>query len=310
GWCPECFGTGVDLSGFDDEQSGEESEWAEVGDDAAACAACEGRRLKPEALAVRFHGQTIAQMTQRSIAASLRYVEKLKLEARALEIARDVTPALKSRLGFLELVGLGYLTLDRAAPTLSGGEAQRIRLAAQLGSNLRGVCYILDEPTIGLHPRDNGLLLDTIEKLAAKGNTIVVVEHDEETIRRAEHVVDLGPGAGRNGGEVIVNGTLADLLESERSITGRVLASPPQHPLQKRRAVHARASKRAKSKANGADGVDWLTLTGVSRHNLKKLDVALPLKRFVCVTGVSGSGKSTLVRDVLHGNLARLVAAR
>ena len=148
GWCPECFGTGVDLSGFDDEQSGEESEWAEVGDDAAACAACEGRRLKPEALAVRFHGETIAKMTQLSVAASLRYFEKLKLEARELEIARDVTPELKSRLGFLDLVGLGYLTLDRAAPTLSGGEAQRIRLAAQLGSNLRGVCYILDEPTI------------------------------------------------------------------------------------------------------------------------------------------------------------------
>ena len=157
--------------------------------------------------------------------------KKLKLEAREREIARDVVPELVSRLGFLDLVGLGYLTLDRAAPTLSGGEAQRIRLAAQLGSNLRGVCYILDEPTIGLHPRDNALLLDTIEKLVAKGNTVVVVEHDEETIRRAEHVVDLGPGAGRNGGEVVVNGSLRDLLASERSITGRVLASPPQHPL-------------------------------------------------------------------------------
>jgi excinuclease ABC subunit A len=210
---------------------------------------------------------------------------------------------------------LGDLTLDRAAPTLSGGEAQRIRLAAQLGSNLRGVCYILDEPTIGLHPRDNALLLDTITRLAAKGNTIVVVEHDEETIRRAEHVVDLGPGAGRNGGEVVVNGTLADLLAAERSITGRMLASPPRHPLQPRRAVSARGKRGAAAGRNGksndaAAGIAWLELEDVTRHNLKKLDVALPLARLVCVTGVSGSGKSTLVRDVLHGNVARLVAAR
>jgi excinuclease ABC subunit A len=300
GWCPECFGTGVDLSGFDDEQSGEESDWAEVADDAESCAACKGLRLKPEALAVRFQGQTIAEVTQRSVAESLRDFETLKLEARAREIARDVTPELKSRLGFLELVGLGYLTLDRAAPTLSGGEAQRIRLAAQLGSNLRGVCYILDEPTIGLHPRDNALLLDTIEKLAAKGNTVVVVEHDEETIRRAEHVVDLGPGAGRNGGEVVVNGSFADLVASERSITGQALANPPKHPLRERR----------QTRKNGGIDTAWLELEGVTRHNLRGLDVALPLARLVCVTGVSGSGKSTLLRDVLEGNLARLVAAR
>ncbi|HEY3518211.1 MAG TPA: excinuclease ABC subunit UvrA [Gammaproteobacteria bacterium] len=300
GWCPECFGTGVDLSGFDQEQSGEEAEWTDVADDAAACAECGGRRLKPEALAVRFHGETIAEMTERSVAASLRYFEKLKLEARERDIARDVTPELKSRLGFLDLVGLGYLTLDRAAPTLSGGEAQRIRLAAQLGSNLRGVCYILDEPTIGLHPRDNALLLTTIEKLVQKGNTVVVVEHDEETIRRAEHVVDLGPGAGRNGGEVVVNGSLADLVASERSITGRALAAPPKHPLRERR----------KTRKNGSLEAAWLELAGVTRHNLRGLDVDLPLARLVCVTGVSGSGKSTLIRDVLEDNLARLVAAR
>ena len=303
GWCPECFGTGIDLSGFDDEQSGEESEWAEVAGDAEACAACGGRRLKPEALAVRFHGQTIAEMTQRSVAASLAYFEKLKLDARELQIARDVTPEVESRLGFLELVGLGYLTLDRGAPTLSGGEAQRIRLAAQLGSNLRGVCYILDEPTIGLHPRDNALLLTTIAKLAAKGNTVVVVEHDEETIRRAEHVVDLGPGAGRNGGEVVVNGSLADLLACDRSITGRALAAPPQHPMRERR-------KTLPAARNGGLETAWLTLEGVTRNNLRDLDVALPLARLVCVTGVSGSGKSTLLRDVLEDNLARLVGAR
>jgi excinuclease ABC subunit A len=297
GWCPECYGAGVELAGFDEEQSGEENEWVEG--DAEACAACAGQRLKPEALAVRFHGETIAEVTARSIADSLAHFKKLKLQARERDIARDVTPELIGRLGFLELVGLGYLTLDRAAPTLSGGEAQRIRLAAQLGSNLRGVCYILDEPTIGLHPRDNALLLATIEKLAAKGNTVVVVEHDEETIRRAEHVVDLGPGAGRNGGEVVVNGSLAELVASERSITGRMLAEPPRHPLRARRAVRKNELELA-----------WLELEGVSRHNLRKVDVALPLARLVCVTGVSGSGKSTLIREVLEDNLARLVAAR
>ena len=304
GWCPECFGTGVELPGFDGEHSGEESDWTEMSADAEACAACGGRRLKPEALAVRFLGETIAEATARSIADSLVRFKKLKLGARERAIARDVTPELVSRLGFLELVGLGYLTLDRAAPTLSGGEAQRIRLAAQLGSNLRGVCYILDEPTIGLHPRDNALLLATIEKLTAKGNTVVVVEHDEETIRRAEHVVDLGPGAGRDGGEVVVNGSLADLVASERSITGQMLASPPKHPMRERRATRPN-----KTNKGGIDTA-WLELEGITRHNLRALDVALPLARLVCVTGVSGSGKSTLIRDVLEDNLVRLVAAR
>jgi excinuclease ABC subunit A len=299
GWCPECYGTGVELADFDEEQSGEESAWAEEEAEVGACAACNGQRLKPEALAVQFHGENIAAVTARSVGESRAALERLKLAAREREIARDVLPELASRLGFLELVGLGYLTLDRAAPTLSGGEAQRIRLAAQLGSNLRGVCYILDEPTIGLHPRDNALLLDTIDRLAKKGNTVVVVEHDEETIRRAEHVVDLGPGAGRNGGEVVVNGSLQDLLQNERSITGRVLAAPPRHPLQPRRKT---------SKKNGETA--WLELTDVTRNNLRKVDVALPLARLVCVTGVSGSGKSTLIRDVLEDNLARLVAAR
>jgi excinuclease ABC subunit A len=310
GWCPKCFGTGAELTGFDVEQTGEEAWWTEVEADPGACTACGGRRLKPEALAVQFHGENIAAVTARSVGGSLAYFKKLKLAPRERAIARDVLPELVSRLGFLDLLGLRYLTLARAAPTLSGGEAQRIRLAAQLGSNLRGVCYILDEPTIGLHPRDNDLLLDTIEKLVGKGNTVVVVEHDEETIRRAEHVVDLGPGAGRNGGEVIVNGTLAELLASERSVTGRVLAAPPRHPLEPRRPVPAPGKKPAKTKAANGQTVEWLELTGVSRHNLKKLDIALPLQRFVCVTGVSGSGKSTLVRDVLHDNLARLVAAR
>jgi excinuclease ABC subunit A len=299
GWCPACFGTGTLLDDFDVEQSGEEAEWLEARVGAETCAACAGRRLKPEALAVQFHGESIAELTARSVHEALALFKKLKLAAREQAIARDVLPEIVNRLEFLELVGLGYLSLDRAAPTLSGGEAQRIRLAAQLGSNLRGVCYILDEPTIGLHPRDSTLLLGTIAKLAAKGNTIVVVEHDEETIRRAEHIVDLGPGAGRNGGEVVAEGSLEALLANERSITGSVLASPPRHPLQPRRAVK-----------NGLAGLDWLELEGVARHNLVDVDVAIPLKRFVCITGVSGSGKSTLIRDVLHDNLARLLAAR
>jgi excinuclease ABC subunit A len=304
GWCKSCYGTGVQLPGFDVEQTGEEALWQEVEAEPETCVACGGQRLRPEAIAVKFDDRSIGELAALSVHEALAYFRDVELASRAREIARDVLPELNGRLGFLELVGLGYLTLDRAAPTLSGGEAQRIRLAAQLGSNLRGVCYILDEPTIGLHPRDNAMLLDTVTQLAAKGNTIVVVEHDEDTIRRAEHVVDLGPGAGRQGGEVVVNGTLAELLACERSVTGRALAAPPQHPLQKRRAVHSRGKP---ARNGGAPASPWLELKGVSRHNLVDLDVALPLERLVCVTGVSGSGKSTLIRDVLHDNLARLV---
>src|SRR5690606_17496277 len=181
---------------------------------------------------------------------------------------------------FLDPVGLGYLTLDRGAPTLSGGEAQRIRLASQLGSNLRGVCYILDEPTIGLHPRDNDLLLDTIGALSTKGNTVVVVEHDEETIRRAEHVIDLAPGAGVHGGEVVASGPLDALLAAPRSVTGRVLADPPRHPMMPRRptAVPATGSGRAARGASAAaTNAEALVIRGARRHNLKGIDVAVPL---------------------------------
>ncbi|HKJ21988.1 MAG TPA: excinuclease ABC subunit A, partial [Gammaproteobacteria bacterium] len=201
------------------------------------------------------------------------------------------------RLAFLREVGLSYLTLDRAAPTLSGGEAQRIRLAAQLGSNLRGVCYILDEPTIGLHPRDNRLLLDTLAKLKDKGNSVVVVEHDEETIRRAEHVIDLGPGAGVNGGRVVAQGTVRDLMEAPGSVTGHCLAHPLRHPL-------------ADAPTPDTEPDEYLQIQGASLHNLKGLNVTVPLNRLVCVTGVSGSGKSTLIREVLHDNLRRLLTAK
>jgi len=295
GWCESCYGTGLSMPGFDSEQSGEEvwwNAWWEGGE--RICPACQGQRLKPEALAVRFQGRNIAQLTALPVDATAQFVLKLRLQGRALEIARDILAELRARLAFLQQVGLGYLALDRAAPTLSGGEAQRIRLAAQLGSNLRGVCYILDEPTIGLHPRDNRMLLDTLHALQQRGNTVVVVEHDEETLRSADYVVDLGPGAGVNGGRVVAQGSIQTLIRSKDSVTGRCLAQPLPHPLVPRRPVSKRAAA--------------LELRGATLHNLKKLNVSIPLQRLVCVTGVSGSGKSTLVRHVLHDNVHRLLS--
>ena len=216
------------------------------------------------------------------------------LSTREQGIARDLWPEILGRLRFLEQVGLGYLTLDRGAPTLSGGEAQRIRLAAQLGSNLQGVCYVLDEPTIGLHPRDNRVLLQALDQLRANGNTLVVVEHDEDTIRRADHVIDIGPSAGKRGGQVVAQGTVADIAASPDSQTGRYLLHTMKHPLQERRAVEA----------------NFIHIFGARLHNLQTLDVDVPLQRLVVVTGVSGSGKSTLARDVLLTNVAAAVAQR
>ncbi|MFO1361358.1 MAG: excinuclease ABC subunit UvrA, partial [Burkholderiales bacterium] len=284
GWCTSCYGTGLKLAGFDAEQSGEEIWWNEWWEEATqACPACAGRRLNPVALNVRFRGRSIAELTAQPVAKVGQLVRDLRLEGREADIARDIVAELRARLGFLDEVGLSYLALDRAAPTLSGGEAQRIRLAAQLGSNLQGVCYILDEPTIGLHPRDNRVLLDTLAQLQAKGNTLLVVEHDEETIRRAHHVIDLGPGAGRLGGEVIGAGTAQALIANPASTTGRFLAQPLRHPLQARRRV------------NGAD--PSLEVRSASLHNLRAVDARIPLGRLTVVTGVSGSGKSTLARD-------------
>ncbi len=292
-------GSGID---WDDERAKTGTEdhvldswvsWLELDE---ACPACDGQRLNREALAVRFRGQSIAAMGARSIEAAHAFFRGIPLSGRELEIARDILGELASRLSFLEQVGLGYLTLDRGAPTLSGGEAQRIRLAAQLGSNLRGVCYILDEPTIGLHPRDNRILLETLQRLGAKGNTLVVVEHDEDTIRHAQHVIDLGPGAGRLGGRVVASGTAEELRANPDSITGRFLAHPLAHPLQPRRGVGTR--------------LPAIAVTGADLHNLKDVNVRFPLARLTVVTGVSGSGKSTLARDVLRVNLESLVARR
>jgi excinuclease ABC subunit A len=297
GWCERCYGTGLLLRGFDAEQTGEEIWWTDWWEGPArTCPACEGTRLRPEALAVTFAGKSIAEVTALPVEAAERLFRSLRLRGRAAEIARDILAELHSRLKFLAQVGLGYLTLDRAAPTLAGGEAQRIRLASQLGSNLRGVCYILDEPTIGLHPRDNRRLLDTLARLKAKGNTVVVVEHDEETIRRAEHVVDLGPGAGVHGGRLVAEGTVADLTTNAASVTGRYLVNPLRHPLCQRR--------------RWEKGSPALALRGASLHNLRSLHLAIPLGKVVCVTGVSGSGKSTLLRDVLYENLKHLLARR
>ncbi|MFO7982065.1 MAG: excinuclease ABC subunit UvrA [Desulfuromonadales bacterium] len=293
GWCPTCFGTGAILPGFDSEQSGEESAWSGSGGVLSDCPDCRGRRLRPEALAVRFRDLSIADYTALPVTEARRLFSEMHLAGREEQIARDILSELCSRLAFLAEVGLGYLSLDRAAPTLSGGEAQRIRLAAQLGSNLRGVCYILDEPTIGLHPRDNRLLLDTLGRLEAKGNTVVVVEHDDETIRRADHVIDLGPGAGEDGGWLVAAGTAGELMAHPESVTGRFLARPLRHPLIERRSGQGEAG---------------LRIIGADRNNLRRIDAELPLGRLVCVTGVSGSGKSTLVRDVLYGNLRRLLA--
>jgi len=297
GWCEQCFGTGMILPGFDEEQSGEEIWWNEWWEgEASVCEGCNGQRLRPEALAVQFQKRSIAELTRMSIKEADYFFRKLRLGGREAFIARDIIDELRSRLLFLKEVGLSYLSLDRSAPTLSGGEAQRIRLAAQLGSNLRGVCYILDEPTIGLHPRDNRMLLETLHHLKAKGNTVVVVEHDEETIRSADHVVDLGPGAGLNGGRVVAQGPVKEIIKIPESVTGQFLSKPLLHPLLERR-----------DGENVKKGKRVIRIQGAGLHNLKNIQVEIPMEKLVCVTGVSGSGKSTLVRSILHHNLRALL---
>ncbi len=308
GWCPDCVGTGVALtkeqrkllddSVQDEKERGREQSFAEpeVEDlQDSACKTCQGTRLNATARAVRFAGRSITEVAQLSVTALRQWIASLQLTGREADIARDLLPEIAGRLEFLEEVGLSYLTLDRGAPTLSGGEAQRIRLAAQLGSNLQGVCYVLDEPTIGLHARDNHILLNALHQLGTKGNTLVVVEHDEDTIRRADHIIDIGPSAGQRGGRLVAQGSVADLQAAADSQTGRYLLHAMRHPLQARRAV--------------ADG-PWLIVHGAQLHNLQQVTARVPLSRLVAVTGVSGSGKSTLARDVLLANVAAWVAQR
>jgi len=248
------------------------------------CPACGGARLKPQARAVRVGGKSIAETTAATIVEARKLVRSYRFGERDGLVAADILKEIEPRLRFLEQVGLGYLSLDRRADTLSGGEAQRIRLAAQLGSNLQGVCYILDEPTIGLHPRDNEMLLAMLRELRTRGNSVIIVEHDEATIRSADVVVDLGPGAGSRGGEIVAIGSADELALEPRSATGRYLAQLP-----------ARTAP-----ARPIDKLPRLRVLGAAEHNLKSVDLELPLGAWTCVTGVSGSGKSTLVRDVLY----------
>ncbi len=262
------------------------------------CPACGGRRLRPEALGVTVDDRNIWEVTVLSVTEALDWVAALpgRLTDRERAIARMVLKEIDSRLGFLADVGLDYLTIDRASQTLSGGEAQRIRLATQIGSSLVGVLYILDEPSIGLHQRDNAKLIATLTRLRDLGNTVLVVEHDEETIRTADWVIDIGPGAGEHGGEIVASGPLEAILAEPRSITGAYLRGELQIPVPTRRRP-------------GSDRA--LVVRGAREHNLKSIDVAFPLGRFVAVTGVSGSGKSTLVAEILHRALAReLTGAR
>jgi excinuclease ABC subunit A len=257
---------------------------------ATECPTCHGKRLRPESLAVKVNGMSIAEFTAMPVARSLTAARGIKLAGREAAIAGRVMHEVVERLQFLDAVGLGYISLDRSAATLSGGEGQRIRLATQIGSKLRGVLYVLDEPSIGLHHRDNDRLLTALENLRDLGNTVLVVEHDEETIRRADYVVDLGPGAGRHGGSLVAHGTPEQIMNDPDSLTGAYISG--------RTSIAMRPERRH---ANGAA----LTILGAKENNLKNLDVTFPLGVMTVVTGVSGSGKSTLVNDILYRALAR-----
>ena len=258
------------------------------------CSTCEGRRLRPESCAVSIGGLSLPELGSHTIRETREFLNGLSLDSTERRIAEEVLKEINGRLGFLIDVGLGYLTLDRPGPSLSGGESQRIRLASQIGSELTGVLYILDEPSIGLHQRDNRRLLDTLERLRDIGNTVVVVEHDAETIRSADHVVDFGPGAGVAGGEVVFSGTPLQLVRSARSLTGKYLSG--------RLAIE---TPRQRRRGSGKK----LRVEGASEHNLKRVNVAFPLETFIAVTGVSGAGKSTLVNSVVYPALRRLLYA-
>ena len=299
GMCEECGGfgeiwdkdvqTGANRDGesvLENELAAErESEWIDEGE-ARECPSCHGSRLNAEARHVQVHGYTIDQFTDLSAGEAARAIGKLKFKGRDQTVAAGLIPEVEQRLRFMETVGLGYLALGRSAKTLSGGESQRIRLAAQLGSNLRGVLYVLDEPTIGLHPRDNQRLLETLTALRNKGNSLIVVEHDEETMRHADHIIDLGPRAGIHGGEVVVSGTLSDVQKNRNSETARCLKSQPCHPI--------RGSRRSLR-----DVENWIEIRGARANNLKDIDVRFPVGRLSVITGISGSGKSTLMHEEL-----------
>ncbi len=271
------------------------------------CKVCGGARLKPEILSATIKDRharelNIHQLSEQTIEAAARYVADLDLSAQQRLIVNEVVHEIQSRLQFLLEVGLGYLTLNRESGTLSGGEAQRIRLATQIGSGLAGVLYVLDEPSIGLHQRDNARLLGTLRRLRDLGNSVIVVEHDEETIRAADHIVDLGPGAGPRGGEIVAQGSIEEILRAKTSLTGDYLSGRARIPIPKQR-VRPQLINHPLSTDNHYDG--WLTVVGAAENNLKKIDASFPLGCLTCVTGVSGSGKSTLVDDILRRALFR-----
>ncbi|HUU64538.1 MAG TPA: excinuclease ABC subunit UvrA [Dehalococcoidales bacterium] len=258
------------------------------------CPVCQGKRLKPESLAVTIGGKNIMDVSAMSVVQGLEWITTIGdnvLSERERMIAREILKEIQARLGFLKDVGLEYLTVDRASATLSGGEAQRIRLATQIGSGLMGVLYICDEPTVGLHPADDARLIGTLKRLRDLGNTILVVEHDEAMMRAADHIIDMGPGAGEHGGWIVTTGTLADVMACKDSITGQYLSGARQIPLPDKR--------------RPGSG-DEIVVKGARQNNLKNIEVRIPLGKFVCITGVSGSGKSTLVDEILHKKLAQI----
>ena len=260
--------------------------------DSIECPECHGARLKPIILAVTVGGINISEFTNMSVRDAVDFMNNLKLTDRENFIAESIIKEIKSRLEFLKSVGLEYLTLSRSASSLSGGESQRIRLATQIGSSLVGVLYVLDEPSIGLHQRDNEKLIDTLKKLRDLGNTLIVVEHDEDTIRAADYIVDIGPGAGVHGGEVVAQGSLQDIINCERSITGQYLSGKK----------HIDIPEKTRE-GNG----NFLKIIGAKQNNLKNIDVEFPLGKFICVTGVSGSGKSSLVNEILYKKTAMVL---
>ncbi len=300
GWCPHCLGHGhivkTARKDKDDEKLSElerelrherniEKDLAKDEAEQQTCPACQGRRLNPFARAVTLFGHDITALGGLDALTALALLDTWQFEGRDADIARNIMAEIRQRLQFLQRVGLGYLSLDRPATTLSGGETQRIRLAAQLGSELRGVLYVLDEPTIGLHPRDNERLLTTLGELKQRGNTLLVVEHDEDTMRRADLLIDLGPGAGVHGGEIIAQGNFADIAANPASVTGRALARREQHPFC--------------GSWLPLDNAEWLEIKGCTLHNLKNIDFRIPRARFTVVTGASGAGKTSLVTGTL-----------
>lgn len=296
----DSFGGGVRYSKFEGiinnlerryKESSSEYSKSEIADcmNEINCPECKGERLKKESLSVTVGGINIIDFTKFSISEALDFINNLKLTEREMMIAERILKEIRERLGFLKSVGLEYLTLSRSSGTLSGGESQRIRLATQIGSSLMGVLYILDEPSIGLHQRDNDKLIETLKHLRDIGNTLIVVEHDDDTMLAADHIVDIGPGAGVNGGEVIFSGTVDELLKSENSVTGQYLSGKKKIPLPEKR-----------RKGNG----NYLIIKGAAENNLKKINVKIPLGELICVTGVSGSGKSSLVNEILYKHLA------